>query len=362
MYDIAIIGAGPAGSTLARLIGKNFKVLLIDKRPLTDDIKGSHGKTKCCGGLLAPDAQKMLALLGLGLPQEVIVGPQLFTVRTIDLNHRLERYYQRFYINVDRQKFDRWLVSLIPPDVDVRSGAMFKSFERQETGFNIKFVYNGKEYMEHARFLIGADGANSMIRRQAFPGHPLPKKYIAVQEWFYADKVFPYFTTIFDREITDFYSWTIPKENFILIGAALSPQEDIYQKYDLLKERLRQYGFQFSHRFKKEGAVILRPVSTRQICTGNNQIALLGEAAGWISPSSAEGLSYAFKSALICAQSLLQNAEDFLKSYSLNTQQMRKNIVLKNLKSPFMYNPFIRKMVMRSGLLSMDVFAEHPDG
>jgi len=32
MYDIAIIGAGPAGATLARLAGKNYKVLLIDKR------------------------------------------------------------------------------------------------------------------------------------------------------------------------------------------------------------------------------------------------------------------------------------------------------------------------------------------
>ncbi len=35
----------------------------------------------CCGGLLAPDAQKMLAKLGLGLPNEVIVGPQMFSVK-----------------------------------------------------------------------------------------------------------------------------------------------------------------------------------------------------------------------------------------------------------------------------------------
>lgn len=33
-YDITIIGAGPAGSTLARELGKKYKVLLVDKRPL----------------------------------------------------------------------------------------------------------------------------------------------------------------------------------------------------------------------------------------------------------------------------------------------------------------------------------------
>ena len=32
MYDIAIIGLGPAGSTLARLLDKKFKIIAIDKK------------------------------------------------------------------------------------------------------------------------------------------------------------------------------------------------------------------------------------------------------------------------------------------------------------------------------------------
>ena len=35
-YDIAIIGAGPAGATLARLLDKQYKVLLLDKRDLME--------------------------------------------------------------------------------------------------------------------------------------------------------------------------------------------------------------------------------------------------------------------------------------------------------------------------------------
>lgn len=58
MYDVAIVGAGPAGSTLARLIGSKLRVLLVDKRRPTDINKNEYQKSKCCGGLLAPDAQK----------------------------------------------------------------------------------------------------------------------------------------------------------------------------------------------------------------------------------------------------------------------------------------------------------------
>ena len=119
MFDIAVVGAGPAGSTFARLVGQRYKVLLIDKRTFPDP-QLSYAPGKCCGGLLAPDAQRMLSSLGLGLPKSVLEEPQLFVVRAIDIPRRIERYYQRHYINIHRQKFDRWLVQMIPPQVDVR--------------------------------------------------------------------------------------------------------------------------------------------------------------------------------------------------------------------------------------------------
>lgn len=68
MYDIAIVGSGPAGANLARLIGDKYRVLLIDKRDLENE-NPKNLSNKCCGGLLAPDAQKMIAKLGLGIPK-----------------------------------------------------------------------------------------------------------------------------------------------------------------------------------------------------------------------------------------------------------------------------------------------------
>lgn len=32
MYDIAIIGLGPAGATIARLLSKKYKILALDRK------------------------------------------------------------------------------------------------------------------------------------------------------------------------------------------------------------------------------------------------------------------------------------------------------------------------------------------
>ena len=132
MYDIAIIGAGPAGATLARLLPANYKVLLIDKRQITNP--SGNTSIKCCGGLLAPDAQAMLSRMGLGLPKSVLVGPQIFVVRVIDIQRKLERYYQRYYINMDRGKFDQWLLSMIAANVELRLGWRLKSYRKNKKG------------------------------------------------------------------------------------------------------------------------------------------------------------------------------------------------------------------------------------
>lgn len=80
MYNVTIISAGPAGATLVRLLGNDYKVLLLEKQPPARD--KSRIAEKCCGGLLVPDAQTMLGRMRLGLPRDILVDPQLFVVQT----------------------------------------------------------------------------------------------------------------------------------------------------------------------------------------------------------------------------------------------------------------------------------------
>jgi flavin-dependent dehydrogenase len=354
MYDVAIIGGGPAGATLARLIGDHYNVLLIEKRQLPDWSE-NFSSIKCCGGLLAPDAQMMLSKLGLGLPRSVLEEPQLFVVKSIDIPQRLERYYQRHYINMNRKKFDSWLLSLVPATVDIRTHCRLQSYSSQNNGFKLSLVHQKRAFVEKARILIGADGAKSKIRTRSAPRQLYPKKYVAIQEWVERKNDFPYFTSIFDRSITDYYCWTIPKGNYLLIGAALPYQEKAAEKFALLKATLARYGMKFGKTVFREGTLILRPVKQSQLFTGGQGIGLLGEAAGWISPSSAEGLSYTFKSALMLADALRSTLDGFEKRYQEKTRQLRKNIFLKNLKSIFIFNPVLRKMIMNSGLQSITV-------
>ncbi len=353
MYDIAIVGAGPAGSTLARLIGRQYKVLLIDKRDLGNE-KPLRSQSKCCGGLLAPDAQKMIAKLGLAIPKDILVNPQIFAVRTLDLTNHLERLYQRHYLNMDRERFDRWLISMLPMEVDQRFDALFKNFIEIPEGYELQYMYKGQEVKARTKILVGADGAFSRLRKLVCGEDDSPEKYVSIQEWYECSDPMPYFTSVFDEEISDFYSWVIPKEGYLLLGAALKPQEDTWERYLRLKTKLTKLGFRFDHKIKTEGAYIYRTKKGSQLWAGKDRIAFIGEAAGAISPSSAEGISYALKSALYLSQSLEEGIDGFMERYHQQMKGIRRNILIKNLKSPAMYNPFLRKLAMKSGLQSMD--------
>ena len=190
---------------------------------------------------------------------------------------------------------------------------------------------------------------------QSSSQHPYPQTYVAIQEWIERKNDFPYFTSIFDRSITDYYCWTIPKGNYLLIGAALHPKESPVEKFTRLKTKLRRYGMNFGKTVYREGTLILRPVKQNQLITGKKGIALLGEAGGWISPSSAEGFSYAFRSALMLADALRGSPDGFEKRYHEKTRGLRKNIFHKNLKSFVIFNPILRKMIMRIGIQSIKV-------
>ena len=105
----------------------------------------------------------------------------------------------------------------------------------------------------------------------------------------------------------------------------------------------------------REGAFLLRPMRTGHVLTGGAGVALIGEAAGLISPSSAEGLSYAFSSAILLATAVSDSLNGFEKRYSEATARLRRNLFFKNLKSHFIFNPCLRRLVMRSGLRALDL-------
>ncbi len=345
MYDIAIVGLGPAGSTLARLLAKKLKVVALDLK----DRSGGEGFHKPCGGLLATDAQKALSKFSLTLPKSVLVDPQIFAVQTLDTGRRLMRNYQRFYVNMDRHQFDLWLMGLIPEDVSVLDRAAVFGIERINGGFRVRFRRDGEARQIEAKRIVGADGANSILRRSLFPGARI-RSYVALQAWYQDKNPRPLYACFFDPEITDCYAWSISKDGRLIVGGAF-PKADCKRRFDLLKEKLVREGYVLGEPVKTEACAVLRPLGFFDFATGADGAFLIGEAAGFISPSSLEGISYALDSARILAHALA--APNPNASYDRAMLPMRLKLSTKNLKSLFMYVPALRRLVMKSGLNSI---------
>jgi flavin-dependent dehydrogenase len=343
MYDIAVIGLGPAGATFARLLSKEYKVIAVDRK--------NTQINKCCGGLLSPDAQKMLAQFDICLPNNVLADPQIFSVKTMDFDNHIERFYQRFYINMNRAKFDNFLISLIHDNVEICADSVCMGIEREEDFFNIKIKTNGVNRTEKSKIIIGADGASSIVRNTFYKNKKI-KKYTAIQEWYEGKTISPFYSCIFDRKITDSYCWTISKDNYFIIGGAF-PTAGCNEKFEELKKKIKDKGIYFDKLIKKEACFVFLNKGFLSSCTGRNGVYLIGESAGMISPSSLEGISYSMKSSKILAQIINEGLTKIGYKYYIRTIGIRIKLFLKILKMPFMYNRFLRMIVMKSGIKSI---------
>ena len=353
-YDIAIIGGGPAGAVCAKELAElvpNLKILLIDGQ--------TKKNAKVCGGLLAPDAQRMFAMLGLTLPKEILADPQIFDVETIDLEKKQVRYYQRHYLNMDRYAFDKWLISLIPPTVDVIEGRC-ENLQEGGDGFLLTLRADRESESIRTRFVVGADGASSIVRRVCFKDKSHPKKYVAIQQHFpypgeSTEGSLPPYSCVFDPKTSDSCSWTIRKEGVVIFGGAFEPK-GCREAFEKQKARLEAFlGVRFGESIKTEACQVTSPRKRRDLCPGKGQVFLVGEAAGFISASSFEGISSAVLSGRLLAEAFAEGLDTnrVLPLYRKKTRKLRGKLCGKMRKRRVLCSPFLRWCIMKSGVQSM---------
>ncbi len=352
MYDIAIIGAGPAGAdaraahrrTVPNAAGRSATA-----RESRDLRRRLPSPAVVCS---LPPHKRSSRARGLAFQPSVIAGPQLFAVRTLDLQARLEQLYQRFYINVDREAFDRWLVSLVPSSVERVFGWSLTSLERDPAGSFLRFrTAEGGDAGVRAKLVVGADGASSLVRRLAFPRALPTRSYVAVQASFELSSADPFYGAVFDEHLTDFYGWTVPKRGDLLAGIAMPSGAGAAATFDEFVRRLRSSGFRFGAEIARASAPISRPTSVLQLCPGNGGVLLAGEAAGFISPSSAEGISYAL---VQCRFAGLARYRPELagapQRYRAAVAPLALRVGIKGAKSAAIYASTSRRLIMRSGI------------
>ena len=338
-FDIAVIGAGPAGANFARLAdSEKYNILVIH----------NEGYEKPCGGLLSPDATRVLAAYDLTLPAEILASPQIFAVRVIDLESGLCKRYPRHYLNMKRSAFDAWLRSFIPPQVTVVCGKCVQITDYGNS-FSIRLA-NGETYT--ANKIVAADGASSLVRRTFFPENKC-RRYTAIQQQFRVKHGNAYYSCIYDAKTSPACSWILFKDGIMTFGGAFLPAHS-RKAFEDQKQKLIKSGIvcaeDFSEPLKTEACEVLCP-SQKGFCMGNDRIFLIGEAAGFISPSSFEGISYALLSSEALAQALENDKPK--EKYFLLTEKLRLKLRLKAVKYDILSSPFLRKEIMRSEITAI---------
>ncbi len=200
---------------------------------------------------------------------------------------------------------------------------------------------NGEIKTIITKYLIGCDGAMSAVRKKIF-NKQIPM-YVAIQETIPGFKI-KEAHFIFDEEVTDFYSWLIPKDNAVEVGSAVNPFR-AKEKFDLFKKKVAEKtGIKGNGVL--ESSIVLRPSSPDDFFLGKDNIFLCGEAGGLITPSAAEGISNALRSGKFCAEAFNENPKSPFPLYVRKASVIIKRLSEKLEKSKLIIDKEKRKKLM----------------
>ena len=217
-YDVLVVGAGPAGTMAARAAASTgARVLLADSAPLP--------RYKSCGGMLNEYAQRALSAVG-ELPREAVLEPEWVNFRYYDWDRGIKKPCSLRFRNVDRGMLDRWMLEQLPDSVAVWDHASFVGCTQDDEGVDVALQRQGRPVQVRARWLIGADGARSSVRR-AHGGWPQTQCYKTVQEFVSIEpgSVEPYFDCIYSRHVAPEYGYgyIVPKGDVAIVGSVFFP-------------------------------------------------------------------------------------------------------------------------------------------
>jgi len=336
-YDVVIIGAGAAGCAAALSLPPGTRTLLVDR--------GDPARGRCCGGLLAPDAQAAVAALGLTVPEEVRVAPEPHVVHVTDLDSGREQTYRRHYVNLDRARFDAWLLDLARPRAAFRPAARFCGLERAGDGLEIRLASAGREETVRTRWVIAADGAGSAVRRAAFPERPGPATMLAIQVRLAADDPPRAHEVLFSGRLTDFYAWAIPKPGAVLVGAAFGQARGARERFEEILGWYRNRLLLRGEVLERSARRLSRPRAKEELLSGSGGVLLAGEAAGLVSPSSGEGLSFALSSGAAAGSAAA--SADPQAAYAQAFGRQAARVARKFIKARVIFSPRLRRLALR---------------
>ncbi len=285
MYDVAVIGAGPAGSAAALSALRTrpgSRVLLLDRADFPRD--------KACGDGIAPHALDELARLGAA---DVLADRM--PVRRLRLvspsGMAAGATFQRPDVVVPRLLFDARLVEAAV----ARGAVLVRHTVRRLEVRPDRIVLDGAI---EALAVVGADGANGVVRRLLdLPRQDASTVAVAIRGYIPWETSDPEQVIVMDGRDWPAYAWRFDAGDGtanVGFGMLLSSLRTLDHGADHLRERMVELLPEAS------GATRLRshhlPLSTSRPVQPDGRVLLAGDAASLVNPLTGEGIFYALLS------------------------------------------------------------------
>jgi len=342
-----VVGTGPAGVLAAYYAAEKGPVLMIDTFTLPRD--------KSCGGMIHPLSQNILNEIS-PMPESLLLDPPSVQFRFNDWDRQIIKNVDLHFLNVDRIPYDEWMMSLLPDTVEVMDSTSFTKHEVATDADNEGRLvstlrkHGGELVHVISDHIVGADGPRSTVRKSI--DLPAYNRYITVQDYCKREgDIDPAFDCFYFAGIRGFAAgYIIPKDDRVLVGCIFFPNtRRAHELQDKILDRLRE-RLPIGESLKREGWIAPRHKTADDVgwgmVSGKGVVFLAGEAGGFISPTSGEGISWALDTGKTVGQIIAQHddPQEMIDAYRTQTMRLKKDIARRLKIYPFMTSKTGKKL------------------